>query len=72
MGWYNPYAAMEGGDKPALMAALLQDVDLRVGARFGHHHEFSQASLPLGRRVQVAPGEAEEVLKGLLRGNTAG
>jgi predicted Fe-Mo cluster-binding NifX family protein len=53
----NPYAALEGGDKPEKMRALLQDVDLRVGARFGHHAH------PGGfRRLEVGAVSLEEAL----------
>ncbi|MGQ9735930.1 MAG: NifB/NifX family molybdenum-iron cluster-binding protein [Thermaceae bacterium] len=54
----NPYAALEGGDKPEKMRALLGDVDLRVGARFGHHGH------PHGgfHRLEVGPVSLEEAL----------
>lgn len=52
----NPYAALEGPEKPEKMRALLEDVDLRVGARFGHHG-------PGGfRRLDVGPVSLEEAL----------
>lgn len=57
----NPYAAMEGGRKHELMRELLKDVDLRVGARFGHGG--SMGALPMAERLEVGPVSVAEALE---------
>lgn len=57
----NPYAAMEGGDKHERMRELLKDVDLRVGARFGHGG--SLGAFPLADRMEVGPVSVAEALE---------
>ncbi|TBH17606.1 NifB/NifX family molybdenum-iron cluster-binding protein [Thermus thermamylovorans] len=57
----NPYAAMEGGNKHALMRELLKDVDLRVGARFGHGG--SLGAFPMADRLEVGPVKVAEALE---------
>ncbi len=67
----NPYAAMEGGRKRELMRALLKDVDLRVGARFGHRG--STEAFPMADRLEVGPvSVAEAMEKVMARRNSAG
>ncbi|WP_018110793.1 NifB/NifX family molybdenum-iron cluster-binding protein [Thermus igniterrae] len=56
----NPYAALEGGDKHQRMRELLKDVDLRVGARFGHGG--SMGAFPMADRVEVGPVSVAEAL----------
>ncbi|WP_353513771.1 NifB/NifX family molybdenum-iron cluster-binding protein [Thermus sp. LT1-2-5] len=67
----NPHAKEHGEEKHAKMRALLQDVDLKVGARFGHGG--SLGAFPVAERLEVGPVSLEEALA-LLRGqrNTAG
>lgn len=43
----NPYAKAHGEEKHAKMRELLRDVDLKVGARFGH--KGSLGAFPPGR-----------------------
>lgn len=57
----NPYAAMEGGRKHELMRELLKDVDLRVGARFGHGG--SMGAFPMADRLEVGPVSVAEALE---------
>ncbi|WP_114313122.1 NifB/NifX family molybdenum-iron cluster-binding protein [Thermus caldifontis] len=57
----NPYAAMEGGGKHELMRELLKDVDLRVGARFGHGG--STGAFPMADRLEVGPVSVAEALE---------
>ncbi|WP_038058702.1 NifB/NifX family molybdenum-iron cluster-binding protein [Thermus amyloliquefaciens] len=57
----NPYAAMEGGNKHQLMRELLKDVDLRVGARFGHGG--SMGAFPMADRLEVGPVSLAEALE---------
>ncbi|WP_460171590.1 NifB/NifX family molybdenum-iron cluster-binding protein [Thermus sp. FJN-A] len=57
----NPYAALEGGNKHALMRELLKDVDLRVGARFGHGG--SMGAFPMADRLEVGPVSLAEALE---------
>lgn len=57
----NPYAAMEGGDKHERMRELLKDVDLRVGARFGHGG--SLGAFPMADRLEVGPVSVAEALE---------
>lgn len=57
----NPYAAMEGGRKHELMRELLKDVDLRVGARFGHGG--SLGAFPMAERLEVGPVGVAEALE---------
>ncbi len=59
----NPYAAMEGGRKHELMRGLLGDVDLRVGARFGHGG--SMGAFPMAERLEVGPVGVAEALNRL-------
>ncbi|KOX91263.1 hypothetical protein BVI061214_00022 [Thermus aquaticus] len=67
----NPYAAMEGGRKHELMRALLKDVDLRVGARFGHGG--SLGGFPLADRPEGGAGSVGQAMgKGMARRNSAG
>ena len=66
----NPYAALEGENKHALMRELLKDVDLRVGARFGHRG--SMGAFPLADRLEVGPVSLAEALERVrARQNTA-
>ncbi|WP_117237858.1 NifB/NifX family molybdenum-iron cluster-binding protein [Thermus sediminis] len=66
----NPYAAMKGGNKHELMRELLKDVDLRVGARFGHGG--SMGALPMADRLEAGPVSVAEALERLrARRNTA-
>lgn len=57
----NPYAALEGGDKHQRMRELLKDVDLRVGARFGHGG--SMGAFPMADRMEVGPVSVAEALE---------
>ncbi|MDM7323786.1 MAG: NifB/NifX family molybdenum-iron cluster-binding protein [Thermus sp.] len=57
----NPYAAMEGGMKHELMRELLKDVDLRVGARFGHG--ASMGAFSAVERLEVGPVSVSEALE---------
>jgi predicted Fe-Mo cluster-binding NifX family protein len=67
----NPYAVMEGGRKHELMRELLKDVDLRVGARFGHGG--SMGAFPMADRLEVGPvSVAEAMEKVMARRNSAG
>lgn len=59
----NPYAAMEGGRKHELMRELLKDVDLKVGARFGHGG--SMGAFPVAGRLEVGPVSVAEALNRL-------
>ncbi|MCS6868466.1 MAG: dinitrogenase iron-molybdenum cofactor biosynthesis protein [Thermus sp.] len=66
----NPYAALEGGDKHQRMRELLKDVDLRVGARFGHGG--SMGAFPMADRLEVGPVSLAEALERVkARRNTA-
>lgn len=65
----NPYAALHGEGKHEKMRALLQDVDLRVGARFGHGSGLG--SFPVAGRVEVPAVGLEEALALLMARNTA-
>ncbi|SDF46922.1 Predicted Fe-Mo cluster-binding protein, NifX family [Thermus arciformis] len=66
----NPYAAMEGGEKHQRMRELLKDVDLRVGARFGHGG--SMGAFPMADRLEVGPVSVAEALRRVREGrNTA-
>lgn len=56
----NPYAEVHGEEKHAKMRELLRDVDLKVGARFGHKR--SLGAIPLADRVEVGPVSLEEAL----------
>lgn len=57
----NPYAVMEGGNKHELMRELLKDVDLRVGARFGHGG--SMGAFPMAERLEVGSVTVAEALE---------
>jgi hypothetical protein len=56
----NPHAREHGEEKHAKMRALLQDVALKVGARFGHGG--SQGAFPVAGRLEVGPVSLEEAL----------
>ncbi|KHG64922.1 dinitrogenase iron-molybdenum cofactor biosynthesis protein [Thermus sp. 2.9] len=67
----NPHANEHGEEKHAKMRALLQDVDLKVGARFGHGG--SLGAFPVAGRLEVGPVSLEEALALLMeRRNSAG
>ena len=65
----NPYAKAHGEEKHAKMRELLRDVDLKVGARFGH--KGSLGAFPLADRVEVGPVSLEEALARLKERSSA-
>ncbi len=65
----NPYAALHGEGKHEKMRELLKDVDLKVGARFGHGGGLG--AFPVAGRREVPPVGLKEVLALLLAQSTA-
>ncbi|GAA6763069.1 hypothetical protein Thermus77927_14800 [Thermus hydrothermalis] len=56
----NPHAKEHGEAKHAKMRALLADVALKVGARFGHGK--NEGAFPVAERLEVGPVSLEEAL----------